>query len=44
MQRRSSVLVADVDVSDAGLKQLRQGLGVVGVGCQSNLPLDDAGF
>ena len=44
MQGRSSMLVTDVDVGDAGLQQPRQRLRVVGVGRQTDLPLNDARF
>ena len=44
MQRRPTMLVANVDVGDARLQQPRQRLRVVGVGRQPDLPLDDAGL
>ena len=44
MQGRSSMFVTDVDVGDAGLQQPRQRLRVVGVGRQTDLPLNDARF
>ena len=44
MQGRPPMLVTDVDVGDAGLQQPRQRLRVVGVGRQTDLPLNDARF